>query len=395
MLNKPLVVTVSQLNRKVALLLGAEKTFENLSVKGEISNFKLHDKTGHMFFSLKDETDSLKVVLYKHNAENLKFVPKNGMSVIVSGSVKCYAKDGIYQLYAYRIVPDGIGEQALAFEQLKEKLKSEGLFDRKRALPVFPKKICIITSETGAALQDILNILQRRYPVCEVLTISTLVQGDNAPDSIVSSFETAQKTDSDIIIFGRGGGSSEDLAAFNSEKVVRAVYNSNIPTISAVGHEIDYSLSDFAADLRAPTPSAAAELAVPEIRKSISIMENSLLLLKQRALSAVSRHNNNINLIFSEIRANTPLYRLEKRNNSVSALERHIKERFNIILLHKEQLLSEKTAVISALNPLAVLMRGYSIVYKDGKTITDKNKLKSGDKITIRLNEGEISATVD
>ena len=395
MLNKPLTVTVSQLNRKISLMLSSEKTFSDLCIKGEISNFKLHDKSGHIFFSLKDDTSEIKAVMYNFNAVNLRFIPENGMAVVVRGAVKCYEKSGTYQLYASEIIPDGIGEQAIAFEQLKEKLKDEGLFSQKRSLPRFPEKICVITAETGAALQDILNILGRRYPICSVHIIPTLVQGEKSPDSIVNSFEIAQKTGSDLIIFGRGGGSAEDLSAFNAEKVVRAVYNSKIPTISAVGHETDVSLSDFAADLRAPTPSAAAELAVPDINELVSELDGLLSIIKHRTAERISICDSAVNLVFSTIKSNTPVHRLEKRSNIISETDKYIKERFNALILRKEQELAQKAAVIEALNPLSVLMRGYSIVYKDGKAVLSNRDLQSGDKIKVRLCNGEINAVVE
>ncbi len=231
--NKPFTVTVSQLNRKIALMLKGEKTFTDLCVRGEISDFTLHYKSGHMYFSLKDEACSVKAVMFRSYAENLGFIPENGMSVVVRGSVQCYEKDGVYQIYTSDIIPDGIGAQAVAFEQLKAKLEKEGLFSQKRPLPRFPEKICVITAETGAALQDIINILSRRYPVCKVVLIPVLVQGEKAPDSISNAFSKAGKTGADLIIFGRGGGSSDDLSAFNSEQVVRAVFESSIPKVGS------------------------------------------------------------------------------------------------------------------------------------------------------------------
>ncbi|MCM1418834.1 MAG: exodeoxyribonuclease VII large subunit, partial [Roseburia sp.] len=260
--NKPFTVTVSQLNRRIALMLKGDKSLAGLVVRGELSNVTLHS-SGHLFFTLRDESAAVRGVMFRSNAERLAFLPEEGMSVIVTGNVQCFERDGVYQIYAVEIAPSGAGEQAVAQKQLKERLLKEGIFSRKRPLPTFPQKICVITAETGAAIRDILNVLERRCPTVRVIFIPALVQGDKAPESICRAFRLAEGTDADLVIFGRGGGSAEDLSAFDTEAVARAVYLSPIPTISAVGHEIDVCLADLAADLRAPTPSAAAELAVP------------------------------------------------------------------------------------------------------------------------------------
>lgn len=395
MQNKPFVVTVSQLNRKIFLMLKGEKTFSDLHIRGEISNFTLHNKSGHMYFSLKDEAAAIKVVMFRSNAEKLSFLPEDGMSVIVRGTVQCYEKDGTCQIYAAEIIPDGTGAQAVALEQLKAKLEAEGLFSQKRQLPRFPEKICVITAETGAAIQDIINIISRRYPICSIVLIPVLVQGINAPDSIVNAFIKSGKTGADLIIFGRGGGSSEDLSAFNSEKVVRAVFESSIPTISAVGHETDVSLSDFAADLRAPTPSAAAELAVPDINELMMTLKGSLEYFRRRTNELVKRYDISIRLIESEIMSHNPKQILVNQEQKLSEIKKILEARINEILLFKEQALAEKAAVISALNPLAVLMRGYSIVYKDGKAVKKLSDVVKGDEIKIRLTDGEISAVIE
>lgn len=393
--NKPFTVSVSQLNRKISLMLKSEKTFSDLCIRGEISDFTLHYKSGHMYFSLKDEASSVKAVMFRSYAEKLNFIPENGMSVVVRGSVQCYEKDGVYQIYASDIIPEGIGTQAVAFEQLKARLEKEGLFSQKRPLPRFPEKICVITAETGAALQDILNILSRRYPICDVVIIPVLVQGEKAPDSISRAFSKAGKTGADLIIFGRGGGSSEDLSAFNSEQVVRAVFESSIPTISAVGHETDFSLSDFAADLRAPTPSAAAELAVPDIKELSSLLDTMSEYVKRLSMRSIERRSVLLKLMQSELQSKNPLNRLIVQEKLILDKEKFINERVDLIIKRKEQALSEKAAVISALNPLAVLMRGYSIVYKDEKAVISEKDVNKGDKIIIRLADGKVNAVVE
>lgn len=393
-ISKPFTVTVSQLNRKIALMLKGEKTFSDLYIRGEISNLTIHYKSGHIYFSLKDETSSVKAVMFRSNAEALEFIPEDGMAVIVRGAVQCYEKEGLYQIYVTEIIPDGIGIQAAALEQLKKKLEKEGLFSQKRTLPRFPEKICVITAETGAAIQDILNIISRRFPLVEIILLPVLVQGDKAPDSLVKALEKSGKTGADLVIFGRGGGSSEDLSAFNDERVVRAVFNSSIPTISAVGHETDFTLSDFAADLRAPTPSTAAELAVPDINELTASIDDLSDYLKKRVLDIIERYNTSIDLISNKIQLNNPIISLSSNEKLLESLFGEITDKFNNLISLKQHQLSEISAVINALNPLSVLMRGYSIVYKNGRIIFSDDDVSSGDNIDIQLGKGKISAIV-
>lgn len=393
--NKPFVVTVSQLNRRISVLLAGEKTFVDLCVRGEISNLVIHYKSGHIYFSLKDETAAVKAVMFRSNAEKLTFLPEDGMSVIVRGSVQCFERDGVYQIYANEIIPEGAGKQAVAFEQLKEKLSSEGLFSQKRAIPQFPRKIAVVTSETGAALQDILNILGRRYPVVKVALIPVTVQGEKAPESIANGIKAANDTDADVIIFGRGGGSAEDLSAFNTELVARAVFASRIPTISAVGHEIDFSIADFTADMRAPTPSAAAELAVPEKETLLSALVTYKSRVEKQIFALFSSKLKNAENIYEKIRAKNPAKKLYNNEQLLQNRRNEICGKMHSILKNREQLVYSKAAVISALNPLAVLLRGYSIPYKDGKVIGSIKNVKKGDEIVIRLSDGEITAAVE
>lgn len=393
--NKPFTVTVSQLNRRISLIFKGEKAFSDLYIKGEISNLTIHYKSGHIYFSLKDEASAVKAVMFRSNAEKLDFIPEEGMAVVVRGSVQCYEKDGLYQIYVSEIIPDGIGAQAAALEQLKLRLEKEGLFSQKRELPRFPEKICVITAETGAAIQDIINIIDRRFPLTEIILLPVLVQGDKAPESIVKAFEKSGKTGADLVIFGRGGGSSEDLSAFNNENVVRAVFNSSIPTISAVGHETDFTLSDFAADLRAPTPSAAAELAVPDINELLISVNEADIYLKNRISEIIERYSTAVDLLSSRIESRNPLTALSMNENRIDSLFSDISEKYRTLISVKEHKLSETASVIEALNPLAVLLRGFSIVYKQDELIDSVKKLKSGDEIKIHLSDGEISATVE
>lgn len=392
--NKPFTVTVSQLNRRISLIFKGEKAFSDLYVKGEISNLTIHYKSGHIYFSLKDEVSSVKAVMFRSNAEKLDFLPEEGMAVIVRGSVQCYEKDGLYQIYVSEIIPDGIGAQSAALEQLKLKLEKEGVFSQKRELPRFPEKICVITAETGAAIQDIINVIGRRFPLTEIVLLPVLVQGDNAPESIVKAFEKSGKTGADLVIFGRGGGSSEDLSAFNNENVVRAIFNSSIPTISAVGHETDFTLSDFAADLRAPTPSAAAELAVPDIGELFTLVNDSAEYLKNRIFEIIERYSTAVDLLSTRIESKNPITALSINENRIDSVFNDISEKLRALISAKEHKLSETASVIEALNPLAVLLRGYSIVYKNNELIHSVNYLKSGDEITIHLSDGEIDAIV-
>lgn len=392
--NKPFVVTVSQLNRRISVLLSGEKTFADLCVRGEISNLTIHYKSGHIYFSLKDETASVKAVMFRSNAEKLDFLPEDGMSVVVRGSVQCFERDGVYQIYANEIIPEGAGKQALAFEQLKEKLSAEGLFSQKRAIPQFPKKIAVVTSETGAALQDILNILGRRYPFVKVVLIPVTVQGESAPKSIANGIKTANETDADVIIFGRGGGSAEDLSAFNTELVARAVFASRIPTISAVGHEIDFSIADFTADMRAPTPSAAAELAVPEKETLSAALDTYKARIAKQILTLFDRKLSGAENIYEKIRAKNPAQKLQNNDQLIENRRNEIRGKMQSILRSREQLVYAKAAVISALNPLAVLLRGYSIAYKEGSVISSIENVENGDEITVKLSDGEITAVV-
>lgn len=392
--NKLFVVTVSQLNRRISVLLSGEKTFADLCVRGEISNLTIHYKSGHIYFSLKDETASVKAVMFRSNAEKLDFLPEEGMSVVVRGSVQCFERDGVYQIYANEIIPEGAGKQALAFEQLKEKLSAEGLFSQKRAIPQFPKKIAVVTSETGAALQDILNILARRYPFVKVVLIPVTVQGESAPKSVASGIKTANETDADVIIFGRGGGSAEDLSAFNTELVARAVFASRIPTISAVGHEIDFSIADFTADMRAPTPSAAAELAVPEKETLSAALDTYKMRIAKQILTLFDRKLSGAENTYEKIRAKNPAQKLQNNEQLIENRHNEIRGKMQSILRSREQLVYAKAAVISALNPLAVLLRGYSIAYKKGSVISSIENVENGDEITVKLSDGEITAVV-
>lgn len=389
------VVTVSQVVRRLALLVKEDKPMQNISVRGEISNFVHHLKSGHMYFSLKEGESSIKAVMFRWNAERLNILPENGMNVVVSGSVQVYERDGVCQLYATDIeLEEGIGEGALSFEQLKEKLDKEGLFAQKRPLPPCPKSICVVTSETGAALQDILNVLSRRFPFVRVKLVPVLVQGAEAPASIAEGLELAQSSGCELIIFGRGGGSSEDLGAFNTEIVARAVYSSKIPTISAVGHEIDFSISDFAADMRAPTPSAAAEIAVPDINEIYGGIAALKGRIKEKALGVISENYKNLQSVNAKISFYNPKNRIEINCRTVEELFGSIKKGFSAVISAKELQLENTVQLTQAFNPMNTLKRGYSMVVKDGAAVYSVSGVKEKDIVTVKMSDGEFEAVV-
>ena len=387
------VVTVSQINRRLAGLVKGDEKLRNVSVKGEISNFKEHFPSGHMYFTLKEGNSSIKAVMFKSYAERLKIYPENGMNAVVSGSVQVYERDGACQLYATGIDRDeGMGEDALSFEQLKAKLLNEGLFEQKRPLPALPKSICVVTSETGAALQDIINVLSRRYPFVTLKLVPVLVQGEGAPASIAEGIKKAQNSGCDLIIFGRGGGSAEDLSAFNAEIVARAVYNSKIPTISAVGHEIDFTIGDFVADMRAPTPSAAAELAVPDIQE----IYGGILALKNRigekAKAKINEMRTKVNAASLLISRLNPRTRIEANEENYNKTFAAIRKDFSSIIAAKELQFKNTAELIDAFNPLKTLERGYSIVYKGGAVVSAAAEIKKGDTFTVKMSDGEFEA---
>ena len=392
---KPMTVTVGQLSGKILSMIRGEKTFEDICVKGEISNYSPNARSGHIYFTLKDERAAIRAVMFRGNTSQLKIKPDDGMAVVVRGNVSCYEAGGYYQIIVSDITEDGAGEQAVEFEKLKAKLEAEGLFSRKRPLPKMPRKICVITSESGAALQDILNIIGRRCPQVKILLIPAMMQGQYAPDSIVSAFGKAGETDADLIIFGRGGGSAEDLSAFNAESVARAVFASRIPTISAVGHEIDFTIADFTADMRAPTPSAAAELAVPDMRALVETLEAKKRNIGISLNRIIDNKTVAVRLTGSEIRAKSPVQRLKNDEQKLSAVSDKIRSRMGALIDARERSFAHTAAVIEALNPLAVLMRGYSITYRDDKALMSAEDLSAGDKIKIKLSDGMVNAVVE
>lgn len=393
-----LVLSVSQLNTYVKSILEGDENLTYVFITGEISNFSNHYRSGHLYFSLKDSGASIQSVMFKSAASRLKFLPQNGMRVVVRGRVSLYERDGSYQLYVDDLQPDGMGALHLAYEQLKEKLAKEGLFDeeRKRLLPKFPQTIGVVTSPTGAAVQDIFSILRRRYPMADIIQAAVSVQGSAAPGEIVAAIELLnQKGNCDVIILGRGGGSIEELWCFNEEKVARAVAASIIPVISAVGHETDFTICDFAADCRAPTPSAAAEIAVPDRLELQASVEMSLSRMTQMMNAQIMQYREKLLFVTSKRCFASPAgfidtcrIRLDFANTSLQKAFTHecakTRERFTI-----------KISKLDALSPLKVLSRGYAICYQDQKCIKQITDIDTGEKMNVQLSDGFLECTVN
>ena len=392
------ILTVTQLNAAVKQLIESRPEFDSVCVRGELSNYKVYP-SGHHYFTLKDSESSLRCVLFRGNASKLRFRPDNGMAVLCTGKLNVYPRDGVYQLICSAIIPEGTGDLQLAFEQLKKKLDGEGLFDRahKKPLPLYPEKIAVITSSAGAAVHDMIKILSRRWPMSKVLLLPVRVQGVEAPPEIVGAIRYANKYKiSDVIITGRGGGSIEDLWAFNDERVARAIYESDIPVISAVGHEPDVTIADYVADVRASTPSNAAEIAVPDQNEQAELVEG----YRVRSLQAMNKRLSFLrgkldalaaSKVLKDPAAAVDFRRMELdrlREAFVSAQERQIsRKKHDFIRL---------TASLDAMSPLKVLSRGYCTASDaEGRLIKSTSQINVGDSISIRISDGTAGCTVD
>lgn len=369
--------------------------FNDVWIRGEISNFTNHS-SGHRYFTLKDKSSQLQCVMFKWYGKNLRFEPEHGMKVLVFGDIDVYEQKGVYQLKVRDIRPDGIGELYKAFELLKNKLAMEGLFspDHKKSLPGFPKRIGVATSPTGAVLHDVLTVLKRRYPV-NVLFIPTVVQGENAAQSIVSSISALNKTDVDLIILGRGGGSIEDLWAFNEELVARAIFNSRIPIISAVGHETDYTIADFVADVRAPTPSAAAEIAVPDRQDLINHIGRLGARLAESQKRAIGDRMSRISELRSSVDPRQFLELLADRMQYIDELTMRQALGIRRILEVKVALFNAYAGKLDAVSPLGTLARGYSITLKGNTTVRSIDDVEEKDELSIIVNDGKIKCEVN
>lgn len=391
------VITVSQLNSYIKSVLEQDVNLNLIYIVGEVSNFVHYYKSGHMYFTLKDDKSQLKAVMFSSNAEKVKFKIENGLRVICRGRVSAYEKDGQYQLYVDSIQPDGIGELSLAYEQLKQRLFEEGLFDdeHKKALPRFPRRIGVATSNMGAAVEDIKNITKRRYPLAEIVIAPTIVQGDLAPNDIVKSIKLLDSIDDiDVIIVGRGGGSIEDLWAFNTEIVARAVYECKKPIISAVGHETDFTICDFVADVRAETPSAAAEKAVPDINVIMSFVNSS----RERMLSLINYKLQDEMQRLDNLQNKGPLSNFsEYIENYKDILDGYTNDMLSILsdrLRDNSFNLSGLADKLNSLSPLAVLSRGYSVVSMNDRIVNSTKSVKVNDVVDVTLSDGRIICTV-
>lgn len=432
--------SITALNRAIKNMFDSKPELNRVYIKGEISNFKHHSR-GHLYFTLKDENSRIAAVMFATNAKNINFEPEDGMKVLVSGRVTVYEATGGYQIYVEQMDLDGIGNLYLEYEKLKKMLEEQGLFnkDHKRPIPRFPKKIGIITAPTGAAIRDILSTIKRRYPICETILFPALVQGVGAKESIVTQLNRAQDFDLDVIICGRGGGSIEDLWAFNEEIVARAIYNSKIPVISAVGHEIDFTIADFVADLRAPTPTGAAEMAVPNLvdlktlinqytirlnenikgiinynTKRVDTIKNSYVLKNPLALyevkeqkldTYIDRLNSYISKVIDDykVRLNNikgnyvlknPLLAYEVKKEKLNNLQDILKKIVKSSIDNNQHRYDITINKLELLNPLNILSKGYSLVTHDGEVIKTSKDINVDDMICVRMHEGNLKAVV-
>lgn len=396
-IQKPRVLSVSQINFYIKSIIENDGSLQFVLVTGEISNLTVHQRSGHIYLSLKDSNSVISAVMFAGNARRLKFRLENGMKVICRGRISVYEPSGRYQLYIEDMQPDGVGALTLAFEQLKKSLAQKGLFDNahKKPLPKFPKTIGVITSPTGAAVQDITNIIRRRFPSANIVLAPVLVQGESAPEQLVRAVNkfSASKI-ADVIIIGRGGGSAEDLWAFNDEQLAYAVYNCETPIISGVGHETDFTICDFVADVRASTPSAAAELAVPDRQELMSYYfkqkQYISAMLDRKIKTAQLRLENQQR----RMSASSPKLKAEQLEKQLSAKSEKLTRLMNIYISNKENKLIAAKGKLDGLNPLNVLNRGYAIAEKDEKIITSSKQLKDGDDFTVILSDGKINAKV-
>lgn len=391
------ILSVSQLNKYVQFKIRSDLKLKGIAVKGEISNFSLHYRSGHAYFSLKDENSVVKCVMFSGNAQKLKFTPENGMKVLASGNLEVYERDGIYQIIVSDMQPLGIGAVYTGIEQVKEKLKSRGVFEEsaKKPVPYFPRKIAVVTSLTGAALQDILNILSRRFPICSVLICPAQVQGVQAADSICSALKKADSCGADTIILARGGGSFEDLMPFNTEAVAMAIFSCCTPLISAVGHETDTTLADYAADLRTPTPSAAAEQATPDISVLFNACRSMRFNLDNAIRKCISDKGVRLSEISSVLNLNSPYKKLENSLIGISNLQEKLNKLISARVKYETAAFDKYLVQLQALSPFNVLERGYTITTKNRKAVYTAEELNSGDKVEIRFKDSSCGAVIE
>lgn len=392
------ILTVTQLNEFVKLIFDNTYELQKIRIRGEISNFTNHIKSGHFYFSLKDSTSAIKAVMFSSESRKLKFVPENGMKVVAQGRVSTFVRDGVYQFYAESLEPDGLGALYLAYEQLKKKLEAEGLFSEKykKQIPEFPEKIGVITSPTGAVIKDIINVTKRQYPLAQIFLYPALVQGEGAEKTLVSGIEYFSETKSaDVIIIGRGGGSIEDLWCFNSESLARAIAECPIPVISAVGHETDFTICDFVASKRAPTPSAAAELAVPsaaELSARVASMDRAI---RKTLTDKINLNRDAVLKISNKNVMKSPRYFLDERQQALMSLTRHLENGWRFSFQGCKNNFLTSAEKLNMLNPLSIITRGYSTVFKeDGTLIKSVKQIDEGEKFRFKISDGEVLGQV-
>ena len=392
------VYEVSEVNQYIKNILEGVPELGDILIRGELSNYKIYP-SGHHYFTLKDAQGALRGVMFKGSAMKLRFRPENGMKVIASGRISVFPRDGAYQLYCTSLSPDGVGDLYVAFEQLKEKLHQEGLFDpaHKKPLPRYPQRIAIITSSAGAAVHDMIRILRRRYPVAKVLLLPVRVQGVEAPPEIVGAIRYANRWQlADVIITGRGGGSIEDLWAFNDERVARAIYDSQIPVISAVGHEPDVTISDFVADRRASTPSNAAEIAVPDMAELLGMLQSSDNRLLQSELNLLERENRRLINISQKRALTDPTAFLQDRKMYLDYVHQKLGSAARRMVDADSRRFAQLTAKLDAMSPLKVLGRGYAMAQsEDGTVLRSAQQVNIGDRVRVQLGEGSLDCTVN
>ena len=411
-------LTVTAINRYLKHKLDSDNNLLDVFLKGEISNLKMHS-TGHIYFSIKDENSKINAIMFSSNAKRLTFIPADGDKVLISGRISVYEASGSYQIYVNTLEKDGVGNLYLAFEKLKKELQKQGLFDNEHKLkiPKYPEKIGVITAKEGAAVRDIISTIKRRYPVCDIILFPSLVQGDNASQSIISSIEKAEKYALDVLIIGRGGGSIEDLWAFNDEALARKIYECNIPTISAVGHEVDYTIADFVADLRAPTPTGAAEMAVPNLPDLINYLNNLNVRLNEAINKKINLKKLYLETVKNSFVIKNPMIMFESKKQKLDLLIEKInksmisqinmkKHKFELLknnyIINNPKVLYESYITyldnainkLELLNPFNNLKRGFSITYKNNKLVNSVEKINKDDKIDIKVKDGIINALV-
>lgn len=390
------ILTVSQINRYLASKIRGDIKLKGIAIKGEISNLNTSYSSGHFYFTLRDESSAIKAIMFSNAAKNLKIELKNGLNVMALGNIDCYERDGIYQIIVTDIQPIGVGAVKESLDKLKMRLKDKGYFNTelKKEIPYAPKTIGVVTSITGAALQDILNVLKRRYPICRVLIFPTLVQGTDAKDNIANALITADSMNVDTIILARGGGSAEDLSVFNEEKVADAIFCARTPVISAVGHETDITIADLVADLRAPTPSAAAELASPDISVFYSLVDRLKVKMNETIENRISDFKVKLKSASDRLHSASPENRLEIGEVKFKNAEQRLRTSINNIIKKNTASLSNSASLLDSYSPLKVLGRGYSLTLKGKRVISRADDVSIGDMVEVKFSDSSINAEV-